>query len=46
MLANAEAGISQGWLAILSDDVLTMTGRVPISFRQFLEQNRKAILPA
>jgi NAD(P)H dehydrogenase (quinone) len=46
MLANSEAGMAQGWLAVLSDDVRTLTGAAPLSFRRFLEANRKAIVPA
>jgi NAD(P)H dehydrogenase (quinone) len=46
MLANSEAGMAQGWLAVLSDDVRTLTGKAPLSFRRFLEANRKAITSA
>lgn len=43
-LLNTETGIGEGWLAIASDDVVTLTGSAPQSFAEFLEEHRSELL--
>lgn len=38
VLTNAEEAIAQGWFAILSDDVLNLTGQAPTSFATLARQ--------
>jgi NAD(P)H dehydrogenase (quinone) len=40
VLANSELAISQGWFAVLSDDVRTLSGRAPRDLRTFLRDHR------
>jgi len=40
VLANSDAAIAQGWFAVLSDDVRTLSGSAPRDLRTFLRDHR------
>jgi len=46
MIASFDAGIAQGKFGTVSDAVQQLTGRKPISIKDFLTAHREALLPA
>lgn len=40
VLANSDTAIAQGWFAVLSDDVRTLSGSAPRDLRSFLRDHR------